>query len=594
VVWNRSAPWGNQNHRFNHVRSLHAAQVIPAANRSDSPLDVRPAPSTYLGEAGRLPVPALPFLHSNEHEFVNPQAPRIRLGWHGPVVFYRSFRSAEFKDYGWDIHALALVGDSWSAPQQVSRADGFPDTPYGVLRAPAASDSGSDDWLLAYHAGEYTRSPDQAVHPSKPVAGHRLQIERVTLNPQPAGKGSSRNGESAVVKRSAAARAVAARERRQITAGGATYEALWGDLHRHSHLSKCMSANDGDPLDHWRWARDVGQLDFYALTEHIEYLSDLEWHRVTELAQQLAAGGVLALCGFEFSNFPGHTNFFFIDEEVAPDLRAACLTVSNGSLADLWPQLDRLGLQGRILAVRHNQSSGGGGLGRGWHDAENLEATHNPRYERIVEGIQSRGEYKEWLRSLWRRGFRVGVVGATDHSRAAPFPQAITGVWVTPEERTRAGVMRGLHARRTFATNGVRLSVYLSAAATEGEAQSQAAIGMGEQGIIRGPVLLRIQVQARASWTPSRCTATTACSTFPAPRLSRPPSTSSIPTRRRRQPRPAANCRTGYVRRSLPKATAAVPTRGSPTAAPCGSPPPNKDRRSRWSGWATTNAPATG
>jgi hypothetical protein len=254
-----------------------------------------------------------------------------------------------------------------------------------------------------------------------------------------------------------------------------------------------MSANDGDPLDHWRWALDAGELDFYALTEHLEYLSDLEWHRVTDLAQQLAAGGVPALCGFEFSNYPGHTNFFFIDEDVAPALRAACLSTARGGLADLWPKLDALGLEGRVLAVRHNQPSGGGGRGTGWHDADDLEGTYAPRYEPVAEGIQSRGEYKEWLRSLWRRGFRVGVVGATDHSRGAPFVQALTGVWLPPGERTREGVMGGLRARRTFATNGVRLSVYLSASAESGAGGP--VIGMGEQGRVRGPVRLRAQVQ---------------------------------------------------------------------------------------------------
>ena len=44
---------------------------------------------------------------------------------------------------------------------------GFPDTPYGVVRAPDSG--GGDAWLLAYHAGDYALRPDD--HPSKPVAG---------------------------------------------------------------------------------------------------------------------------------------------------------------------------------------------------------------------------------------------------------------------------------------------------------------------------------------------------------------------------------------------------------------------------------------
>jgi hypothetical protein len=490
VVWNRSAPWGQVNHRFNHVRSLHAAEVTVGA---DGALAVRPAPGAYLGEAGRLPVPSLPFLHSSEYEFVNPQAPRVRLGPNGPAVFYRWFRSAEFKDFGWEVHAVTLEGDAWSAPQRVSAAAGFADTPYGVIPAgdTAPGAGGATTWLLAYHVGDYPRDPDQ--HPSKPVSGHRLAIERVRVlgradtGPAPVGVGEP---PAERVPATGNRRASAPRERRRLQTDGATYELLWGDLHRHSTISKCMSANDGDPLDHWRWVQDVGRLDFYSLTEHLCYMSDLEWHRVTDLAQQLASGGVLALYGFEYSNYPGHCNFFFVDDAIASDLRVACQSANEGTLSDVWLKLDAWGLEGKVLAVRHNQSSGGGGMGTGWHDAEDLESTYAPRYERVVEGIQTRGEYKEWLRSLWRRGFRVGVVGASDHSRAAPFVQGLTGVWVPPEERTRDGVMRALHDRRSFATNGVRLGVYLSASGASGDR-----LGMGESGRIAGPVRLRVQVQ---------------------------------------------------------------------------------------------------
>ena len=496
VVWNRSAPWGSVNHRFNHVRSLHAAQITVAAGGA---LTVRQAPGAFMGEAGRLPVPSLPFLHSSDYEFVNPQAARVRLGPGGPdapVVFYRWFRSAEFKDFGWEIHAVALGHGGWSAPQRISTAAGFPDTPYGVVPAPASNGSPASpaSWLVAYHVGDYPRDPDQ--HPSKPVAGHRLEVERAALNlPLPAnGRAAYMESDDAAATRVPAPvgrRSPATHERRRLDADGHTYELLWGDLHRHSTISKCMSANDGDPLDHWRWVKDAGRLDFYSLTEHLGYMSDLEWHRVTDLAQQLASGGVLALCGFEYSNYPGHCNFFFVDDAVATDVRVACLSASNDSLADVWPKLDALGLEGKVLAVRHNQSSGGGGLGKGWHDAEDLEGTYSPRYERVVEGIQTRGEYKEWLKSLWRRGFRVGVVGASDHSRAAPFVQGLTGLWVPPVERTREGVMRALHDRRSFATNGVRLSVYLSAAGDSGTT-----LGMGESGRIAGPVRLRVRVHA--------------------------------------------------------------------------------------------------
>ena len=293
--------------------------------------------------------------------------------------------------------------------------------------------------------------------------------------------------------RHAAARATPLPSTRTVSNAGQAYTLLWGDLHRHSAYSKCMSANDGDPLDHWRWVHDVASLDFYALTEHLEYMSYVEWRRIDDVAQRLAGSGLLALCGFEFSNEPGHTNFFYADEAIATDLRVACLAAAQGGIHEIWPRLDAWGLADKVVAIRHHQGHRGD-----LRDGTLLEATYGSRYEPVVEAIQTRGEYKEWVQSLWRRGFHVGVVGGSDHSRAAPFVQALTGMWLAPGERTREGVLDGLRARRTFATNGVRLSVYLSAspaspASPTSPARDAPLLGMGETSTIAGPVRLTVQ-----------------------------------------------------------------------------------------------------
>jgi hypothetical protein len=269
----------------------------------------------------------------------------------------------------------------------------------------------------------------------------------------------------------------------EVTFEGTTYSLLYGDLHRHSIYSKCMSATDGDPLDHWRWVQDVAPLDFYALTEHLEYMSYLEWRRVEDLAESLAAGGVLALCGFELAIPPGHTNFFYADQRVGYDLRVACLT--SATLADVWPKLDAWLPEGSVVAIRHHQG----------HRGNDLAPTYAPRYEPLAEVIQSRGEYPDWVNSLRRQGFHVGVAGATDHSRSAPIVQGLTGLWLPPSERTREGVLAGLRARRTFATNGARMAVFLSAqgAAASG-ASATAAVGMGQSGRVNGAPRLVAEV----------------------------------------------------------------------------------------------------
>ena len=176
VVWNRSSPWGTLNHRFNHERSLHAT-VVRASSSGE--LAAEPAPGQpVVEERGRLPVPSTPFLHSTEHEFVNPQAPKVRAGPDGPVVFFRQFRSANFKDFGWRVGVIRHTGFDWTPAELIGTQAGFADTPYGAALLDASGATGAT-WLLAYHGGDYPRDPN--AHPSRPVARHRMAIETALL-----------------------------------------------------------------------------------------------------------------------------------------------------------------------------------------------------------------------------------------------------------------------------------------------------------------------------------------------------------------------------------------------------------------------------
>ena len=476
VAWSRTTSWGDLNHRFNHVRSLHAAIVTPdvAGNLSVAPAPGQPA----LGELWRLPVAAIPFRHSAEDEFINPQTPRIVLGPQGPVVFYRQFRSAAFKDFGWTVWAVRHTGADWTAPERLSTHSGAPDSPYGVIPASAAGTS----WLLAYHAGDYTRSPS---HPSHPVENHRLVVEQVRLTGQASAPPADGPPAPAVLSGVSPppVQPAAAKPARAASVNGHSYTLLFGDLHRHSAYSKCLSANDGDPLNHWQWVQDVAALDFYALTEHLEYMSYAEWRHVEDLAALLATGGVLALYGFELAIPPGHTNFFYADQAIGHDLRVACL--SSPDLAAVWPKLDAWLPPGKVVAIRHHQG----------HRGDDLARTYGPAYEPVAEIIQTRGEYPQWVQSLWRQGLRVGVVGASDHSRAAPFVQALTGLWLPAGERSREAVLAALQVRRTFATNGPRMSLFLSATGDEHDTS----LVMGEAGSVTGPPRLHLAASGTRS-----------------------------------------------------------------------------------------------
>jgi hypothetical protein len=83
----------------------------------------------------------------------------------------------------------------------------------------------------------------------------------------------------------------------------------FGDLHSHSGLSD----GRGTPSDAFKTARANG-LDFFALTDHAEALTDEEW--LDMLAQADAAtieGAFIGLWGFEWTSAKGHINVFNSD-----------------------------------------------------------------------------------------------------------------------------------------------------------------------------------------------------------------------------------------------------------------------------------------
>jgi hypothetical protein len=88
------------------------------------------------------------------------------------------------------------------------------------------------------------------------------------------------------------------------------YNTYFGYLHAHSNLSD----GNGSPYDAYTFARDVGELDFFALTDHGEYLDLWPWEHKWETLIDAAhktyqPGSYVTLWGFEWSNpVLGHIN----------------------------------------------------------------------------------------------------------------------------------------------------------------------------------------------------------------------------------------------------------------------------------------------
>jgi hypothetical protein len=522
IVWCQTPVWGVLNYRLNHTKSLHAAVATVAGSGPGGTPRVRIAPPPgpgFLDEPGQLPVASIPFATSNAQSrihFINPAAPRLVPTDRGMIVVFRRFRSAGLHDFGWTLDGILHDGSEWGEPVRLSTAAGFPDTPFGAATyqdGDAHAARGGGHLLLAYHALDSKFDPGllTALVPpdvevpegapfterlSFPAPNSRLVVERAA-SPEAPHPAHQRHPASFTVPTTAHFPAFelppawAARPADQTApvadpkqtpdpatdpTGPAGMALLFGDLHRHSAYSRCAPANDGDPLDHWRWACDVGGLDFYCLTEHIDRLSYAEWRRIEDLSASLRGGPVIPLLGFELAIPPGHTNFFYMGQSVGHDLRVAALAARE--LADVWPRLDDWVPARSVLAIRHAQG----------HRGE-LFASYAPRYEPLIELIQLRGEFRHWAHALLAAGFRVGFAGATDHSTGTqPFVHCVTGVWA--DTRDAAGLWAALWARRTFATNGPHMRVWL---------ESNAGV-MGDGGVLGAgePVTLRVRAAGTA------------------------------------------------------------------------------------------------
>ncbi len=88
------------------------------------------------------------------------------------------------------------------------------------------------------------------------------------------------------------------------------YDTYFGYLHAHSELSD----GEGDPVEAYAFAHEEGGLDFFALTDHGEFLRiwpwENKWEELVDAAEALYDPGTyVTLWGFEWSNpFLGHIN----------------------------------------------------------------------------------------------------------------------------------------------------------------------------------------------------------------------------------------------------------------------------------------------
>lgn len=219
----------------------------------------------------------------------------------------------------------------------------------------------------------------------------------------------------------------------------------FGDLHRHTHLSRCAGATEGTLEDAYRYARGPGGLDFMAVTDHFQHLTPWSWWRsVREVDRRHAEGRLVAFVGLEcVLPGQGHANLIHVGGGAA-SLHAGL--AATPPVIEFSPKSD--------IMIPHM-------TGDIWNPAP--WSSLNPKLHRLVEIHQGRrGSYESMdgpyvsedlttpakgFDRIHAEGKHFGLISSSDHSSSS---SSYAGVHAA--SLTRDAIFAGLRSRRTFAS----------------------------------------------------------------------------------------------------------------------------------------------
>lgn len=417
----------------------------------------------------------------------------------GLVVAYRVLRRMPLMTYYWEVAAQVLGPGGWSPPVTFSGSDA------GLEEVSLASDGdgavlawqadgraervatwseGFGGWECSHLREHYGEAIWHGLHSTGRVRLGRVTGEGAAAASLPAAP----SREPAVVRPEARRWAEAPRERYVTEVGGAEYGLYWGDLHRHSLISRCTAGDEPSLEDFYRYSWDVCEYDFWAVSDHAENSTAYQWWCIQKIADLFRVDGrFVPLYGFEWTASTGHQNVIYGTTKRGAPLFSS-LADDSATPADLWRHLRRFPEFPAITIPHH---PGSAMVPFDWDYGD-------PDLMRLVEVFQAcRGNYEDdgafrqfadatlpgtFVLDGLRRGYRFGLIASSDHGNGASYVGAYA------EGLDRASVFAALQARRTIAatTRGIALDVRIGDTF------------MGGELVAEGPVELEARVEAYA------------------------------------------------------------------------------------------------
>ncbi len=243
----------------------------------------------------------------------------------------------------------------------------------------------------------------------------------------------------------------------------------WGDIHGHTRLSDGLKT----PEEYFEFARDEAALDFTAIADHSQYLSDEDWEWIQEATREYnRPGEMVTLLGYEYSlnarkEHYGDKCIYYPGDE-GPLLRAT--DINRTEYAEMAEHAETWKEYGAMM-ILHQHAHGSGSFYDPelvrlaevysiWGASESLDATRPlmPARDRDYEGHLA----ADLLAKGWILGFmassddHAGRPGRTDWLRVRrAYPGGLVAAWAP--EHTREAIWDALWNRRCYGTTGARI-----------------------------------------------------------------------------------------------------------------------------------------
>lgn len=223
------------------------------------------------------------------------------------------------------------------------------------------------------------------------------------------------------------------------------YNVYFGNLHSHTGYTGGVY----DPAYAYKYAKDTAHIDFLAVTDHLETLSNSEWSNTLYMADQANNDGVFAaFAGYEWTSPTyNHCNVFNTTTKVSQ------FNVNN------WQAFvqDLISNPTAIAQFNHPGFAGS----NNWNNFSYIDQQADDVF--CLYEINSAGQEYYYPQAL-DSGWHVSPAAGQDNHDATwgNLDDTRTGIWST--QLTRTALIDAIKAGRTFSTFDKNASVWLDIA----------------------------------------------------------------------------------------------------------------------------------